>query len=55
MRRRIRTTEQWVKLLAELYNVSVYIARKYYNQVKGDIEKVKEHLAVHKILYPNCA
>lgn len=49
MRRRIRTTKEWVALLAELYNVSVYIAQKYYNKANGVINEAKIYLKLYTL------
>jgi len=44
-----------VRLLAKIYDVSYYIAQKYFNKANGIIEQAKEFIIVHKILYPTCA
>jgi hypothetical protein len=48
-RRRIRTTKEYVELLAKLYNVSFYIAQKYYNKANGILEDAKMYIKLYTL------
>lgn len=54
MRRRIRTDKDFIGLLVKLYNVSFYIAQKFYNKANRVIEEAKVYINLWK-LQTNCA
>lgn len=54
MRRRIRTDKDFIGLLVKLYNVSFYIAQKFYNKANRVIEEAKVYIILWK-LQTNCA
>ena len=54
MRRRIRTDKDFIELLVKLYNVSFYIAQKFYNKANRVLEEAKVFINLYK-LQVNCA
>lgn len=54
MRRRIRSSQDFVALLVKLYNVSYYIAQKFYNKANGKIEDAKVFIKLY-LLQSECA
>ena len=46
MRKRIN---RFVLQLAKIYNVSYYIAQKYYNKANGVIEEAKMYLKIYTL------
>lgn len=53
MRRRIITSEKVIRVLAELFNVTYYIARKYYFKANEKIEEAKVYLKLHTMKLSN--
>lgn len=41
MRRRIRTDKDYILLLVKIYNVSFYIAQKFYNKANRKLDEAK--------------
>lgn len=54
MRRRIRTDKDFIGLLVKLYNVSFYIAQKFYNKANRKIEEAKVFIKLY-LLQSECA
>lgn len=54
MRRRIKTDKDYILLLARIYEVSFYIAQKFYNKANRVIEEAKVFINLWK-LQTNCA
>lgn len=54
MRRRIRTDKDYILKLVEIYEVSFYIAQKFYNKAKRNLEEAKAFINLWK-LQTNCA
>jgi hypothetical protein len=54
MRRRIKTDKDYILLLAKIYEVSFYIAQKFYSKANRIIEEAKVLISLYK-MQTNCA
>lgn len=54
MRRRIRTDKDYILKLVEIYEVSFYIAQKFYNKANRKIEDAKIFIKLY-LLQSECA